>query len=139
MARSANKTTATTASVDSFIAQLTQQQQQDARQLCQAMSDITGHPPVMWGPSIIGFDQYHYKYESGRQGDMAAIGFSPRQGKISIYLVDGAPKYQLLLDQLGPHQVGKACLYVKRLSDIDLSVLRELIAKSVADMQATAS
>jgi hypothetical protein len=85
---------------------------------------------VMWGSSIIGFDSYHYKYESGREGDMAAVGFSPRKSNLVIYLVDGISKHGDLLRDLGPHKAGKGCLYVKRLSDVKLSVLEQVIRAS---------
>jgi hypothetical protein len=126
-----NKTLPTTISVTDFINNIPDEQQRnDAKQLCDLMVKITQNPAIMWGPSIIGFDQYHYKYESGREGDMAAVGFSPRKTNLTIYLVDGSSKYPDFLDALGPHSTGKSCLYIKRLSDINLAVLEKLIKAS---------
>ncbi len=84
----------------------------------------------MWGPSIVGFDRYHYRYESGREGDVGAIGFSPRKSNLTIYLGDGTSKYKKLLSKLGPHKTGKVCLYIKHLSDINIKVLEELVRAS---------
>ena len=94
------------------------------------MEKITGKPGVMWGGSIIGFDQVHYKYDSGREGDMGAIGFAPRKSNLTIYLVGGTSKYATLLNKLGPHKTGKVCLYIKHLGDIDLTILEELLRDS---------
>lgn len=103
---------------------------QDTKDLIKIMREISGKPPVMWGSSIIGFDKVHYKYESGREGDMGAIGFSPRKTNLTIYLVDGISKYKDLLDKLGSHKTSKVCLYIKRLSDVDLDVLKKIITES---------
>ncbi len=103
---------------------------QDTKDLIKIMREISGKPPVMWGSSIIGFDKVHYKYESGREGDMGAIGFSPRKANLTIYLVDGISKYKDLLDKLGSHKTSKVCLYIKRLSDVDLDVLKKIITES---------
>ena len=92
---------------------------------------MTGEPPVLWGTSIVGFGTYHYRYESGHEGDSALVGFSPRKGNLVLYLVGGfADRHQKLLDKLGPHKTGKGCLYLKSLADIDLDVLRELVDRS---------
>ena len=91
------------------------------------MRDITGQEPVMWGPSIIGFGSYHYKYASGHEGDAAAVGFSPRKGNLALYGLTYAPESAPLLERLGKHKTGAACLYVNKLADIDLDVLKELI------------
>ena len=86
---------------------------------------MTGEPPVLWGTSIVGFGTYHYRYESGHEGDSALVGFSPRKGNLVLYLIGGfADRHQKLLDELGPHKTGKGCLYLKNLADIDLDVLR---------------
>jgi hypothetical protein len=94
------------------------------------MSEVSGQPPVMWGPTIIGFGQYHYKYESGREGDAAAIGFSPRKANLVVYFPEGISHRQVQLGTLGPQTTGKACLYIKRLDDIDTSVLKQMLEAS---------
>lgn len=125
------KTKVNDASVEAFINQVEPEQKRvDAFELIDIMSEITGHPPKMWGPSIIGFDQYHYKYASGHEGDMCAIGFSPRKAKHSIYILAGFDRYAELMGQLGKFKTGKSCLYVNKLADIDRDILRELIKES---------
>ena len=99
------------------------------------MGRITGKPAVMWGGSIIGFDSYHYKYKSGREGDMAVTGFSPRKGDLSVYLTAHGDDHAQLLSRLGRHKMGKACLYIRRLDDLDLGILEQLIAGSVAEVK----
>lgn len=99
------------------------------------MSRITGQPAVMWGPSIVGFDSYHYRYESGREGDMAVTGFSPRSRDISVYLMAEGPDQVDLLARLGRHRMGKACLSIRRLSDVDTDVLEPLVSGSVAALR----
>ena len=94
------------------------------------MRSITGEEPVMWGPSIIGFGSYHYKYDSGREGDMLLSGFSPRAQNFSLYVGAGSPVVKPLLEKLGKHSTGKSCLYIKRLSDVDEEVLKEIINSS---------
>jgi len=94
----------------------------------------TGWKPRMWGTSIVGFGEYHYKYESGREGDSLATGFSPRKAKLSIYIMPGYASYQSYLDRLGKYTLGKSCLYINKLDDIDLDVLAELIKVGVADL-----
>jgi hypothetical protein len=128
----ANKTGPTGVPVEDFLATVPdERKRQDARTLIALMSRISGEPAEMWGPSIIGFGRCHYKYESGREGEMGLIGFSPRKEALTVYLVDGIAKYDELFPRLGPHKLGKACcLYVKRLSDVDMSVLEELIQAS---------
>ncbi len=128
-----NKTIATTAPVSAYLAGIADPQRRaDCEQLQQMMQDITGCAAVMWGPAIVGFDQYHYRYDSGREGDMCVVGFSSRKTDISIYLVAASDKQQQLLTQLGKHKMGKSCLSVRRLSDIQLPVLQQLIEDSVA-------
>lgn len=102
----------------------------DAYELIGILQKITGHEPVMWGPSIIGFDEYHYKYASGHEGSAAAAGFSPRAANLTIYVADGFDDHQELLALLGPHKVSKACLYIKKLQDIDMGILRQLLTNS---------
>lgn len=128
-----NKTIATTEPVSAYLAGIADPQRRaDCEQLQQMMQDITGCAAVMWGPAIVGFDQYHYRYDSGREGDMCVVGFSSRKTDISIYLVAASAKQQQLLTQLGKHKMGKSCLSVRRLSDIQLPVLQQLIEDSVA-------
>lgn len=127
-----NKTQPTDQSVKSFIEALDDQQKiSDSYSLVKLMKEVTGCDPKMWGPSIIGFDQYHYKYESGREGDMLKAGFSPRKREFSIYIMSGFKRQEELLQKLGKHRTGKACLYVKKLDDIDMDVLREMVEESV--------
>ena len=96
------------------------------------MTSVTGEPPVMWGSSIVGFGSYHYRNESGRTGDAPVAGFSPRKTNLVVYLVGGfEDRYPKLLERLGSHTTGKACLYLKRLADVDLDVLRQLVERSV--------
>jgi hypothetical protein len=103
----------------------------DAVALSELMQDVTGEPPAMWGPSIVGFGSYHYRYASGRSGEAPLAGFSPRSQHLVVYLVsDYVERYPALLGKLGPHKTGKACLYLKRLSSVDQVVLRELIERS---------
>jgi Domain of unknown function (DU1801) len=105
---------------------------EDARTLCGLLADWTGEPPVMWGPSIIGFGSYRYRYESGHEGTAALVGFSPRKANLVLYLVGGVEdRHPKLLERLGPHKRGKGCLYLKRLDDVDLDVLRELVDRTV--------
>ncbi len=136
----ANKTLATDADVTAFLDQLEPVRRVDADRLVALMSAATGEPPVLWGSSIIGFGSYHYRYPTGYEGDNSLVGFSPRKSEFSIYLMgsdfpDSAPRTAELLGRLGKHRMGKACLYVKRLSDIDEAVLRELVDFSVAELR----
>lgn len=130
-------TAPTGASVDDFVEQVIDpQQREDCRRLIALLSRISGHPPVMWGPSIIGFDSYHYRYESGREGDMCTLGFSPRSKELAIYFVNGLSLYAHELANLGPHRAAKSCLYVKRLDGIDLDVLTRMLEHAYADISA---
>ncbi len=104
----------------------------DAHVVLELMVEVTGHPPVMWGSGIVGFGTYHYAYGSGREGDTMAIGFSPCKTSTTVYLMDGFDDHGDLLTRLGPHSTGKSCLYLKRLDDIDLGVLEELVRRSYA-------
>jgi hypothetical protein len=123
----------TDASVDEFLARVpNDRRRDDARRLCAMMQDITGEPPAMWGSGIVGFGTYHYRYASGHEGDSALASFSPRRQHLVIYLVgEFGDRHQAALARLGPHQTGKGCLYIKRLADVDLDALRELIDRSV--------
>lgn len=134
MAITQNKTIPTNSNALDFLASLSDnQQQKDSEVITTIMQKISGKPPVMWGPSIIGFGQYHYKYESGREGDMPLIGFSPRKGKLVLYLTDNAEKYLDIRKRLGKHKASKACLYINKLSDVDINVLEELIHAAYND------
>jgi|SRR5436190_13261992 len=128
-----NKTKGTKVSPAAFIGKLSnEQQRKDAKELIAMMRDITGAPPKMWGPSIIGFGERTYPLAGGRQGKICRIGFSPRKPSLVLYI--GSPlNDRTLMSKLGPHTRGKGCLYVKRLDDVDRSVLRTLIGKSVED------
>lgn len=112
-----------------------EQKQADSFQVLEWMEEITGEAPKMWGDSIVGFGSYHYKYESGREGNWFLTGFSPRKQQFSLYIMSGFRRYDELLDQLGKHQTGKSCLYIKRIADIDSSILQKLIKESVAHMR----
>ena len=110
---------------------------EDSFTILELMKEVTGVEPIMWGDSIIGFGSYHYKYASGREADWFLTGFSPRVQNLTLYIMDGFDEYNALLGKFGKHSTGKSCLYVKRLENIDLDVLREMVEKSVALMQAT--
>jgi len=128
-----NKTKETDASVKDYIAAIPDDgRRKDCQALVELMTRATKHPPKMWGSSIVGFGRYHYKYESGREGDMCLVGFSSRKGDISVYGLNAARSHETLLPKLGKHKAGKACLYLRRLSDIDLKVLEKLIADVAA-------
>lgn len=106
----------------------------DSHAIVGMMREISGHEPVMWGASIIGFGTYHYKYATGREGDMPVFGFSPRKTSLVVYLVEGFTKHRDLLARLGNHTTSVSCLYFKRLSDIDESILKQLISDSYDTM-----
>jgi hypothetical protein len=128
-----NKTTETEASVEAFINTLadTEQKKQDSLELLRRMRDLTGYEPRMWGPSIIGFGSYHYKYASGREGDAPLIGFSPRKAAISLYVFTGLEEQRHLLEGLGKFKMGKACIYIKKLSDINLVALQKIMQATI--------
>jgi hypothetical protein len=123
-----NKTRATGASVDEFLAAVEHPVRRgDGLRLLALMSEITGQPADMWGPTIVGFGRYHYKYASGREGDSPAVGFSPRKSSLSLYGLTHGPEAAELLSRLGKHKTGAGCLYVTKLEDVDQGVLIELI------------
>ena len=127
-----NKTVPNKEDVRGFINKLAdEQKRKDCFQLLQIIQEITGEPPVIWGNSIIGFGTYHYKYDSGREGDFFIAGFSPRKQNISIYLMAGLDKFEKELTKLGKHKIGKSCLYIKSLETIDEEVLKDMIKTSV--------
>lgn len=107
---------------------------QDCLHILALMQDTAGAPPEMWGDSIIGFGSYHYKYASGQEGDWPLTGFSPRKQNITLYIMPGFDHYTDLLEKLGKFSTGKSCLYIKKLADVDLPTLRELVQKSVEHM-----
>ena len=131
-----NKTVKTGASVDEFMARVeNKRRREDGLVLMEMMRDVTGLEPEMWGPSIIGFGSYHYRYESGREGDMPLIGFSPRKQSLSLYIMSGFDGQEELLGRLGKHRTGASCLYINKLADVNMGVLRELVSKSVEHMR----
>ena len=133
MSKSANKTAATGASVPAYVAAIGDAQKRaDAKALIAMMRAASGEKPVLWGPSIIGFGSHHYVYDSGREGDVPVVAFSPRKAAMVLYLSCNDPPAKALLAKLGKHSMGKGCLYIKRLADVDEAVLKKLIARSVA-------
>ncbi|MEO1252935.1 MAG: DUF1801 domain-containing protein [Pseudomonadota bacterium] len=131
MTASGAVTVPTKASVSRFIdAVENETRRKDARTLLALMKKVTGEKPVMWGPSIIGFGTYHYKYASGREGDFLNVGFSPRKANLSLYVLGCIPENDALLKRLGKWKRGRACLYVNKLDDVDLGVLEKIIRKS---------
>jgi hypothetical protein len=113
-----------------------ERRRQDCFAVLQLMQDVTQAAPRMWGDSIVGFGDYHYRYASGREGDWFVTGFSPRKQSLTLYIMSGFDRYAELLAKLGKYKTGKSCLYINRLSDIDQAVLRELVAESVRVMRA---
>jgi hypothetical protein len=135
MSQAGNKTRASDASVEAFLAAVEpERKREEARQLDQLFRRVTGWEPRMWGPSMMGYGEYHYTYASGREGDFLATGFSPRKAKHSIYIMPGYGNYGPILERLGKHSIGKSCLYVNKLADIDLDVLAELIEFGLQDL-----
>jgi hypothetical protein len=132
MAKQKNKTQPTEVDPLDFIAGVeNEQKRKDAEWVLQMMEEVTGEPAKMWGPSIIGFGTYRYVYASGREGDWMLTGFSPRKTALTIYLMSGVGREKDGLEKLGKHKIGKSCLYLKKLSDVDTDVLREMVASSV--------
>jgi hypothetical protein len=132
-----NKTKATKLSVAAFIDALTDQtRRSDAKALVKLMKNASGETPQMWGPSIVGFGSYHYRYESGREGDMPLVAFSPRKAATVLYNLTGTSESKVLLRKLGKHTTGKGCLYIKKLADVDPQVLETMVLKSLAAMRA---
>ena len=117
-------------SVKDFISSLDEQTAKDALVLLEMMQRISGHEPRLWNVGTLGFDTYHYRYDSGREGDGHVIGFYPRRGKITVYLMDGTARYSGLLSRLGRHTTTGYCLYIKRLSDVELPVLEQIVKQS---------
>ncbi|OAX49412.1 DUF1801 domain-containing protein [Paenibacillus sp. AD87] len=132
------KTKETDNSVIEFIESVdSPKKREDAYQLLDIFSETTGYKAKMWGPSIIGFGAYHYKYESGHEGDAPLVGFSPRKAKISLYFATGDAERENLLKDFGKHKTGKACVYVNKVADINLDVLQALINQSIRFLKET--
>ncbi|MBN8582430.1 MAG: DUF1801 domain-containing protein [Anaerolineae bacterium] len=126
-----SKTTQNNSTVKTFMASLDDEQSiADSRMLIELMQRISGHEPKMWNVGTIGFDSYHFKYDSGREGDCQIIGFYPRKGKLTVYLMDGTVRYAELLSRLGKHTTSRVCVYIKRLSDIELPILEKILQES---------
>jgi|ERR1700752_4419599 len=131
------KTKPTNESVKDFLNRIPEaDRREDCFAIAKIMEEITGDKPKMWGPSIVGFGTYHYKYASGREGDWPVTGFSPRKKDLTLYIMMGFAKHDEMMKKLGKHSVGKSCLYIKRLSDIDVPTLKKLIKTSVQELKA---
>jgi Domain of unknown function (DU1801) len=129
-----NKTKVTEASVESYLAAIEDEaRRKDCEALTRLMTRATKQQPRMWGASIVGFGSYHYKYESGREGDSCLTGFASRKGDISVYLVANFPGQEELLSKLGKHKMGKGCLYIRKLGDVDTKILEQLVVGTVAE------
>lgn len=138
MSKANNKTQPTDASVADYLAAIGDDDRRRQCQLvCDLMAEVTRRPPRLWGPSIVGFGTYHYKYDSGREGTHLITGFANRKQALTLYIMGGFAGYDDLMAKLGPHKTGKSCLYIKDLDAIDLKVLRQLVRKSVAWMRKT--
>lgn len=134
------KTKPTKVSVTDFIASLSDERRRaECRQLMKVHKAATGKSPVMWGPSIVGYGKYHYKYASGHEGECCIAGFSPRKAALTVYIMAGFPEYGPLLKKLGPHKKSVSCLYLKNLDGVDLKVLETMIRKSVASVRRRAT
>ena len=133
----ANKTQENDADVSAFLDSIENlQRREDTRAICEMMARISGAPAKMWGVAIIGFGKYHYKYESGREGDFMRVGVSPRKAATTIYILPGYTDFGDILARLGKHKKGKSCLYINKLSEVDSDVLEELIVAGLEDMKA---
>ncbi|MHA2084957.1 MAG: DUF1801 domain-containing protein [Candidatus Thorarchaeota archaeon] len=130
------KTKPTGESVEDFLNAVEHpQKREDGFELLKMMKEITKEKPTMWGPSIVGFGSYHYKHKTGREGDMPITGFSPRKRNLTVYVMLGFEEYSDLLDKLGKHKLGKSCLYINKLADVDATVLQQIISKSVKQLR----
>lgn len=136
MVKSDLKTKPGEGSVTAFINSVeNEKRREDAFVMLDIMKGITKEEPKLWGPSIVGFGSYHYKYESGREGDWFLTGFSPRKANLTVYVMSGFEKHKTLMKRLGKYKTGSSCLYIKKLEDVDMKVLKELIKKSVQIMK----
>jgi hypothetical protein len=132
------KTRVTHASVEAFLRSIPDDaRRQDCLRVLEIMKGVTGDEPKLWGPAMVGFGSYHYRYDSGREGDWFVTGFSPRKANLTLYIMAGFDRYAELLERLGKFKTGKSCLYVKKLADVDEAVLTELIAASVEHIRRT--
>ena len=130
------KTKPTGASVKEFLNQISdKERREDCFTVAKLMEEVTGAKPKMWGPSIVGFGTYHYKYASGREGDWPVTGFSPRKNDLTLYIMMGFEQHRELMDQLGKHKTAKSCLYIKRLADVHLPTLKKLLKVSVKQLR----
>lgn len=130
------KTEKTAASVEKFLSAIQDEQMRaDCRAIAKMMQKATGARPRMWGPGVVGFGNYHYRYASGREGDWFLTGFSPRRGQLTLYLMSGVRHFPELMKRLGKHSSGVACLYLKRLGDVDRKILDRLITASVRQVK----
>jgi len=132
MAKAKQKTTETTASVSEFVKAIPdEQRKKDAQAIIKIMKEQSGFEPKMWGPAIIGFGSYHYKYDSGHEGDAPLVGFSPRKAEFAIYLTSQFDNREELLKQFGKHKSAKACIYFKKIEDINVDVFKKMISNSL--------
>ena len=132
------KTKPNPASAKAFLQAVPEERKRaDSFAILDLMKKVTGEAPVMWGDSIVGFGSYHYKYASGREADWMLTGFSPRKQRLTLYIMSGFDAYDGLLEKLGKYKTGKSCLYIKKLEDVDMNVLEELIRQSVEHMKQT--
>ena len=130
------KTKPTNQSVKEFLNEIPEPERRaDCFAVAKIMEEITGEKPKMWGPSIVGFGSYHYKYASGREGDWPMMGFSPRKKDLTLYIMMGFEKHAELMERLGKHSTGKSCLYIKRLSDVHIPTLKKLIKIGLKDLK----
>lgn len=133
-----NQTVPTAQSVQAFLAGIADDQQRaDSRELVKLMQSASGLPPQMWGPTIIGFGKVHYKYASGREGDMMLVGFSPRKQNLALYGLSGSDDFETLLAKLGKYKRGKGCLYINHLADVDLRTLKTIVQRALAHHRKT--
>lgn len=131
MSKSQNKTIENDLDPRAFLQRIEDEgKRADAIAVLDLMGEITKEEPKMWGTSIVGFGRYHYKYDSGREGDFMKVGFSPRKQNLTLYIMPGFGRYEELMSSLGKYKTGKSCLYIKRLEDVDVEVLKELVASS---------
>ena len=136
MANAELKTKKTTASVSAFIDSIPdQKRREDCRKVATLMQNAIKAEPRMWGANVVGFGDYHYRYDSGRENDWFIAGFSPRKQNLTLYLMTGVERYRQLLGRLGKHKTGKGCLYIKDLDDVDLDVLSELVTSAARDLR----
>ena len=132
------KTQKTDASVEDFLnAVENERMRNDSFCMLELMREVTGEEPSMWGTNIVGFGAYNYTYASGREGEWPLVGFAPRKRNLTLYIMDGFASYDALLAKLGKYRTGKSCLYINKLDDVDIDILRELIAQSIAHVKAT--